>query len=127
MSKIKLIFPNTVSFIGLLLDFSSYLSGGMETLVVSALGDVYCKCEQTGKFMLAESLSNLCRNINRKSPKTPTAKICIGKLLAILNTNEGAMFDLSKMAKDVAVSLRNAQAVISDVSQVCFLFLVSRE
>lgn len=90
----------------------------METLVTSALGDVYCRCKQSGKFMLADSFSVLCRNIIKKSPKTPTAEIALGKLLAILNTNKGAMFDLSIMAKNVVVSLQNAKTVIADTSRL---------
>ena len=104
------------------MDFSAYLEGGLEGLFISTLGDVYRRCEQSNKFSLADSLSCLCRNINRKAPKTPTAKIALGKLMAILSNNENAMVDLAKMAKDVSTSLSNAKTVLKDISQVCSLY-----
>ena len=90
-------------------------------MVNSSLGPVYRKCPDTKRFSTAETLSSICRNVNNKHPKTVSAKIAIGKLLGIVNTQESAMLDLSRMSKDLVKSLVNSKKVMSEMSMVRLL------
>ena len=102
------------------MDLSQYLDLGIEAIINSSLGPVYRRCPDSNRFSTAETLSLICRNINRKEPKTASAKAVIGKLLTIVKMQESAMFDMSLMTKDLVTSLVNSKTVLADMSKVIF-------
>ena len=94
-------------------------------MVNSTLGPVYTKWYGSAKLSTGETLSIICKNINRKDPKTPSAKIVIGKLLSIIGTQESAMADLSLMTKDLVTSVMNVRKTLIDIDKVRAEFLVT--
>lgn len=109
----------------LLLDLAQYHDIRLDSMLNSKLGPVYTKCNGSEKLSTGETLSIICKNMNRKDPKTPSAKIVIGKLLSIIGTQESAMVDLSMMTKDLVTSVINVRKTLIDMNKVSVEILVT--